>query len=106
MHTVAEVNKIREAVDADPGDRLLLLCSRSELLNVRAIGLDGLVTGHAKTFRRIPHELTRFGIFVTRIALESDCQVRFMAEGKRLLLAIHSRGQQQQSGKSTHLGVT
>ena len=110
VHTMAEVNESREAVDADPGNRLLLFGGGGELLNVRTIGLDGLVTGHAKTLRRIPHQLTRFGVLVTRVALESKGQVCFMAVGERLLLAIQSSGQQQQSGKSKehyrHFGVT
>src|SRR5947209_1287032 len=85
VNTMTEVNESREAVDADPGSRLLLFRGGGELLNVRTIGLDRLVTGHAKTLCRIPHEFTRFGILVTRIALESKGQVCFMAVGKRLL---------------------
>jgi len=110
VHTMAEVNEGREAVDSDPENRPLLFGGGGELLNVRTIGLDDLVTGHAKTLRRIPHELTRFGVPVTRVALESKGQVCFMVVGKRLLLAIQSSGQQQQSGKSKdhsrHFGIT
>jgi hypothetical protein len=46
---------------------------------------------------------------VTRIAFEAKSQVRFVAVGKRLLLAVQRGGQQQQSGKSKshgrHFGV-
>src|SRR5689334_1528972 len=90
VHTMAEVNESREAVDADPGNRLPLFGGGGELLNLRTIGLDRLVTGHAKFLRRIPHELTRFGVFMARVALESKGQVCFMAVGKRLLLAVQS----------------
>lgn len=110
VHTMAEVNEIRKAVDADPGNRLLRFGGGGQLLNVRTIALDGLVTGHAKTLRRIPHQLTRLWVLVTRVALQSKGQVCFMAVGNRLLLAIHSSGQQQQSRTSKdtrcHFGVT
>lgn len=110
VHTVAEVNEARESIDANPGDRRLLLGGCSKFLDVRTLGLDGLMTGHAKTLRRISHELTRFGVFVTRVALEAKGQVRFMIVGDRLLLAIQPSGQQQQWGKSKdcdpHFGVT
>src|SRR5699024_10161466 len=71
VHTMAEVNESREPIDLHPRYRLLLLGGGCEFLNVRAVGLDGLVTRHAKTLRRIRHELTRFGVLVTRFALQS-----------------------------------
>jgi hypothetical protein len=95
VYTVTEVNVRREAVNADPTDRLLLVGSGSELLNVRTIWLVGLMAGHAKTLGRKPHELTGVGVLVTRVALQPQGQVRFVAEGKRLLLAIQSSGHQQ-----------
>jgi hypothetical protein len=72
VHTMTEVNESREVIDADPRNRLLLFGGCGELLNVRTIGLDGLVAGHTKSLRRIPHELTRFGVLVTRFTRESE----------------------------------
>jgi hypothetical protein len=87
VHAMAEINERPKAIDRDPGDRRLLFGGGSEFPNVRTIGLDGLVTGHAKTLHRIRHEFTRIRILVTRIALQSKRQVLPMAIGKRLLLA-------------------
>ena len=64
VHTVAEVDESREPIDADPGNRLLLFGGGGQLLDVRTVGLDRLVTAHAETLRGIPHELAGVGVLV------------------------------------------
>src|SRR5262249_48020337 len=71
MHTVAEVDECRDPVDADPWNWLLLFCGGSDLLNVRAVSLDGLVTAQAEALGRISHKLARIRVFVARIAFQA-----------------------------------
>src|SRR5690242_15324981 len=49
MHAMAEVNEIRDPVNANPRNRLLLSDGFRQLLNVRAVGLYRLVTAHAES---------------------------------------------------------
>src|SRR4051812_25291005 len=70
VHTVAEVDVLRELIDADPRDRLLVSGRGGESLDVWAVGLDRLVTAHAEGFRRKTHELAGVGVLVARPALQ------------------------------------
>lgn len=88
MHPVAEEHVGREAVDANPWDRLLFFGGCSQLLNGRAIGLHRLVAAHAETLCGEAHHFARLRVFVARVALQAQGQVRPVAIGNRLLLAV------------------
>ena len=64
VHPVTEVNVSRDPVDADPWYRLLVFGGGSHLLNLRTVGLYGLMTAHAETLRGKPHELAGVGVSV------------------------------------------
>src|SRR3954451_6971420 len=65
VHTMAEVNVSREPVNADPRKRLLLCGRGRQLSDVGTVGFYRLMTAHAETLRRVPHDLTRIRVFVT-----------------------------------------
>src|SRR5262249_52443469 len=70
VHTVAEVDVCRNPVNAEPWNCLLLSCGSRYLLNVRTVGLYGLVTVHAETLSRKPHKVTRISVSVAGIAFQ------------------------------------
>src|SRR5262249_14196922 len=71
VHTVTEVDERRDPVDTDPWNWLLLFRGGSDLLNVRAISLYGLVTAHAETLSRKSHKFPRISVSVASIAFQS-----------------------------------
>lgn len=82
---MAEAYESRNLVNADPGDGPVRVCVLPEVLNVGAIGFDGLVTCH--TGLRFRHRLyfARIGHFVAFVAFEMRrSRVLFMAERNRL----------------------
>ena len=82
VHTVAEVDKCRDPIDADPWNRLLFLRSGRYLLNVRTVGLYRLVATHAETLRWEPHKLSGISVSVTGIAFQAQGQVGFVTIGR------------------------
>jgi hypothetical protein len=81
---MAEENKIRKLIQADPGKRLVVFLKLSEMPDLGAIGLDALMAGH--TFRDAgdgellagPHGL------MTPAALHSSLHMQLVTEGDRL----------------------
>lgn len=82
---MAEVYEPRNLVNADPGDGPVRVCVPPEVLNVGAIGFDGLVACH--TGLRFRYRLYFAGIrhFMALVAFEMRRnRVLFMAERNRL----------------------
>src|SRR5690348_2124534 len=71
VHAVAEVDERRDLVDADPGNRLLLLGRDSYLLNIGTVSPYGLVATHAETLCRKPHEFAGISVSVAGSAFQS-----------------------------------
>ena len=72
MNLVAEVHKIRQMVDPDPGYWLAILIELGELLDTGAVLLDGRMTSH--TFGRCwqPHIITGVRHFVAVLTLPPE----------------------------------
>ena len=88
VYTVAEVNEGRDSVNPDPRYRLILFREARKLLNVGTVGFYRLVTAHAETLCRKPHQFARISVSVASVALQCQSQVRLMTIGNWLLLAV------------------
>jgi hypothetical protein len=68
---VAEINKIRQNVDALPGDRFLVLLKFSQPLNRGSVFLDRCVADPAVVRDRNQHGIARIGIAMAILAVEA-----------------------------------
>lgn len=100
VHLVAEVNILRQLVNANPGNRVLVAGGGRELLDVRAVCLDGAMAGQAEALCGKTHDLARVRILVARSAVQSESQVRLVTIRNRLLLPVQTNGEQDPPGDS------
>src|SRR5438067_13869038 len=81
MNFMGEPYVVGQAVNAHPGNRLLLPGKFGELLNVWAVFFDRRMTAHAKRLRRETRHLPLAGHAVTPAAFQPERDVRLITTG-------------------------
>ena len=98
VHPVAEVDECGKLIHPNPGKRRLGGCGCRELLDMRTLTLDGLVTRQAEGLGRKAHRFSRIRIAMARLTLQAKSKVGFVTVRNGLLLPQECSGEQQQSG--------